>query len=146
MKALFALLALVLLPSGLAAQARVLSSAEIAKAFQSIPSVPPTNREVLTEDKYALKVAVLENRRGPGELHETEDRLFFVLKGSGAVCAGGNLAAPKSIAPHELQGPDLPGCVALPMQPGSVISVPRGTPYRMEAEKSRVEFLVVRIR
>jgi len=146
MKALFALLALVLVPSGLAAQARALSAAEIAKAFQSIPATPPTNREVLTEAKYAVKVAMLEHRKGPGELHETEDRLFFVLKGSGAVCAGGTLATPKSIAPHELQAPDLPGCLALPMQPGSVISVPRGTPYRMEAENSRVEFLVVRIR
>lgn len=146
MKALLTLLTLPLLSPAMLAQARVLSSAEVAKAFQSIPSTPPTNREVLTEDNYALKVAVLEHRKGPGELHETEDRLFFVLKGSGAVCAGGKLASPRTIAPHELQGPDLPGCVALPMQPGAVISVPRGTPYRMEAGDSRVEFLVVRIR
>jgi hypothetical protein len=31
------------------------------------------------------------------------------------------------------------------MSPGTVLSVPRGTPYQLDAASSRVSFLVVRV-
>jgi hypothetical protein len=140
-----ALILLTLTPP-LFCQARVLSKGEIRQAAHSLPAIPPTNRQILTEDHYAVKVAKLDHRTGPGELHRTEDRIFFGLKGSATVCTGGSLLEPKVVDTGESQGSGLAGCTPLAIRPGSVISVPRGTGYQMQAPLSKVEFLVVRIK
>ncbi len=127
-------------------QARALSQDEIQQALHAIPAVPPTNRQILAEEHYAVKVAKLDHRTGPGELHQAEDRIFYGLKGSATVCAGGQLVEPKSIGAGEAQGSGLPGCTPFALTPGSVISVPRGTAYQMQAPLGKVEFLVVRIK
>jgi hypothetical protein len=128
-----------------AGQARILSSESLEEALRSLPVAPPTNREVLAEKHYALKVARLDHRAGPGELHRNEDRLLYVLRGSASVCTGGALSHTRNLALGELQG-DLEGCSPLPMAPGTLVSIPRGVPYRMQAPSSTVEFLVVRVK
>jgi mannose-6-phosphate isomerase-like protein (cupin superfamily) len=139
-----AIFALAFVPAA-CGQARILSPESVEDVLRSLSPVPPTNREVLTEAHYAVKVARLDHRSGPGEMHRNEDRLLYVLRGAASVCAGGELAQAHDLAPGESQG-QLSGCKPLSMSPGTVVSIPRGVPYRMQAPDSEVEFLVVRVK
>ena len=128
-----------------AADARNFTAEQLRQAIEALPKTPPTNREVLAENHYAIKVAVIDHRSGPGEVHETEDRVFYVLEGSSELRVGGSLDHPRRIAPAEVQGTTLKGARTIQLAPGSVVSVPRGTPYQFAAPASRISFLVVRI-
>ena len=126
-------------------QAVSLDAAQIQDAIRALPKHPPTNREVITANHYGVKVAVLEHRNGPAELHRCEDRVMYVLHGEGSLCTGGTMQSPKDLSAAEAQAPALAGCTPVAMVAGTVISVPRGVPYQLHAEKTRVEFMVVRI-
>lgn len=128
-----------------AQQAASLDAKEIQQAIANLPTHPPTNREVITASRYAVKVAVVDHRNGPAELHRSEDRVLYVLHGQAEVCTGGTMKAPHDLSPTEAQAPELVGCTRLPMAPGTVVSIPRDIPYQLRARGTRVEFLVVRI-
>ena len=126
-------------------QAVSLNAAQIQEAIQALPTHPPTNREVITAGHYGVKIALVHHRSGPAELHRSEDRVMYVLSGEASLCSGGTMQTPKDISPTEAQAPSLAGCTPTAMAPGTVISIPRGVPYQLRAEKTRVEFIVVRI-
>jgi mannose-6-phosphate isomerase-like protein (cupin superfamily) len=128
------------------ADVRSLTASEVQDAIRRLPVKPPTNAEVLTEDYYAIKVAVVENRVGPAEIHQKEDRVFYVLDGSAELRIGGTVKGSREISAGELQGKEMEGFRTIAMKPGTVISVPRGVGYQLAAEHSRVSFLVVRIK
>lgn len=128
--------------SGATAQpeATVLNRAQIDRLLATLGPRPPTNREVIRSEHYSVKVAMLDHRSGPAEFNEQEDRVFIVLDGVGAVCVAQGSTRK---TPNGMQ--TLAGCKPLPMRAGSVITVPRGTAYRMQAPRSKVEFLIVRV-
>ena len=128
-----------------AQQAVALDSKQIQQAIANLPTHPPTNREVVTASHYAVKVAVVDHRNGPAELHRSEDRVLYVLHGQAEVCTGGTMKAPRDLSPTEAQAPELVGCTRMPMAPGTVISIPRGVAYQLRSNETRVEFLVVRV-
>jgi len=144
------LAALVLLAVGLSSVAnaqepQAWSAAEIARLMSALPDRPPTNREFLTESHYAMKVARVENRNGPVEVHRTEDRVFVVLHGSATLRVGGMPIAPRETGTGELQAAESRGYREVATSPGAVLSVPRGVPYQIVSVGSKVEFLVVRV-
>lgn len=121
-------------------EATVLNRAQIDRVLSSLGPRPPTNREVIHGEHYSVKVAMLDHRSGPAEFNGQEDRVFIVLDGVGAVCVADRTAEKAAKGTKTLAG-----CKALPMRAGSVITVPRGTSYQMQAPRSKVEFLVVRV-
>jgi mannose-6-phosphate isomerase-like protein (cupin superfamily) len=128
-----------------AQQAFSLDAKQIEQAIHDLPTHPPTNREVITADHYAVKVAVVDHRNGPAELHRSGDRVLYVLHGRAELCTGGTMKTPHDLSPTEAQAPELDGCTSMSMTPGAVISIPRGIPYQLRAVGTRVEFLVVRV-
>lgn len=140
-----AIVSLLLACSAGAQQAVSLDAKQIQQAIASLPAHPPTNREVITAAHYAVKVAVVNHRNGPAELHRSEDRVFYVLRGQAEVCTGGTMRSPHDLSPTEAQAPELVGCKPLSMASGTVISIPRDVPYQLRAAETHVEFLVVRI-
>lgn len=126
------------------ASARVLTESDIQTAIRNLPSKPPTNVEVIAEENYTVKVARVKNRNGPVELHDAEDRLFYVLEGRAILRVGGEMIARQALAPGEWRSAESRGFTELKMEKGSVLSVPRGVPYRIVAEKSDVSYLVFR--
>jgi len=129
-----------------AQQATVLSAEQVAAALKAIPATPPTNVQVITAWHYGIKVAYLDHRIGPGELHESEDRVFYLVDGAGSICLGGSLTAPRTVGPYELLGDALKDCRSFPLATGAVVSIPRNTPYQLRAPSSRISFVVVRIK
>jgi len=128
-----------------AQQAVALDAKQIQQAIADLPTHPPTNREVVTASHYAVKVAVLDHRYGPAELHRSEDRVLYVLHGQAEICTGGTMKTPRDLSSTEAQAPELVGCTRMPLAPGTVISIPRSVPYQLRGNGTRVEFLVVRV-
>ena len=128
-----------------AQNASVMSSEAVAAAFRALPKIPPTNAEVIRQQHYGVKVATLVHRIGPGEVHILEDRVFYVLSGSGSICTGGKLSAPRTVDPDERLGKSLEDCRAVPLGQGAVVSIPRGVAYQLRATSSTLNLLVVRI-
>jgi sialidase-1 len=110
-------------------QAAVFDAQKISSAIDSLPSKPPTNRVIIDQRGHAVKVARVQKRNGPLEVQNDEERVFYILNGSGTLRLGAESAQREE-----------------KMLPGSVISVPRGMPYQIIAADSDVSFLVVEIR
>ena len=144
-RAILALLFSALAWSASAQEPRAWSAAEIGTLMGALPDRPPTNREFLTESHYAVKVARVDNRNGPVESHQTQDRMFLVLHGTATLRVGGTAIAPRETAPGESQAAESRGYREMAMSPGSLLSVPRGVPYQIVAAGSKVEFLVIRV-
>jgi mannose-6-phosphate isomerase-like protein (cupin superfamily) len=128
-----------------AQQAESLSREQIRAAIDTLPTKPPTNREVVHAQRYAVKVAMVDHRDGPAELHRSEDRVLYVLAGDGAVCVGGTMQGAHDLSGTEAQASTLEGCRRIAMLPGTVVSIPRGVPYQLQARATKAEFLVVRV-
>lgn len=128
-----------------AQQAESLSGEQVRAAIDALPTRPPTNREVIHAQHYAVKVAMVDHRDGPAELHRSEDRVLYVLAGDGAVCVGGTMQRAHDLSGTEAQAPALQGCRRIAMLPGTVVSIPRGVPYQLQARATKAEFLVVRV-
>lgn len=112
-----------------AAGASLRTAAEIEHEFATLPSTPPTNREILAQPHHTVKVARVTNRNGPLETQAEEDRVFHVLSGSARMrVANGS------------------GFREVPLAAGSVLSIPRGVAYQILAEHADVSMLVVTIR
>lgn len=128
--------------------ARLFTPVEVAQAFKNIPTKPPTNKNIVEQEHYQVAVARLAGRNGPVELHQAADRVFFVKEGKAVLRVGGSVAVAQEIAPGELRGAgsDYRGYRELKLEAGALLSVPRGVPYQLVAEKGDVSFIVVRIR
>jgi len=107
-------------------ETRLVTADEINRAFAALPLRPPTNRTVHEINHAALKVARVEDRDGPREIHPCEDRIFYVTSGSARLKVENERD--------------------IPMEVGSVIIVPRGAPYQILATGTKIEFLVVRVK
>jgi mannose-6-phosphate isomerase-like protein (cupin superfamily) len=140
--------ALLLAAPALAAGASeiLVSADQVREAIHNLPKTPPTNRELIVEEHYVVKVARVENRNGPFELHRDQDRVFYVLEGKATMRTGGKLIDPKQLSISEWRADSADGYRELPLKAGSVLSVPRGVAYQIVAAGTDVKFLVVAIR
>lgn len=107
---------------------QALHARQVQEAIRNLPTAPPTNRIVIEKRRHAVKAARVEKRVGPVEMQRDEDRVLYVLEGSGVLRTGAD--------PYRDEA----------MLPGSVLSIPRGSRYQIRAENSSVTFLVVVIR
>lgn len=126
-----------------------LTPAEVAQAFAMIPTKPPTNKNIVEQAHYQVGVARVAGRNGPVELHQASDRIFFVKAGRAVLRVGGRLVNAQEIAPGELRGAagkNYSGYREVTMEADAILSVPRGVPYQLIAEKGDVSFIVVRIK
>jgi len=125
--------------------AQSLTGAQIAEAIRKLPSTPPTNANLFSEAHYTVAIATVRNRIQSAEVHENQDRVFYVLEGAGELRVGGQLRPAQGDAAAQTRSSELEGYRSIPLSPGTVISVPRGRPYQFAAEHSEVSFLVVRV-
>jgi len=93
-----------------------------------------------------VKAARVQNRNGPFELHEEQDRVLYILSGEARMRVGGTLVDPQLISPGEYRARTASGYRELTLKKGAVLSIPRKVPYQIAAEGSDIEFLVVTVR
>jgi len=82
---------------------------------------------------------------GAGEVHADDTDIIYVLTGRATFVTGGQLVAPREVAPHELRGDRIAGGVARDLAAGDVIVVPRGTPHWFAAIEGPVTYYVVKV-
>src|SRR5262249_50064941 len=97
------------------------TAADIERELATLPSTPPTNREIVAQPHHTVKVARVTNRNGPLETQADEDRVFHVLPGEARM--------------RVAQGD---GFRELPLAAGSVLSIPRGVAYQILAEHADI--------
>ena len=130
-------------------EAAMFTRADVERAFEQIPTKPPTNKNIVEQEHYNLAVARVAGRNGPVELHQAADRVFFVKAGKAVMRVGGKLAGAQEISPGEFrdaEGKGYSGYREVVMEAGAILSVPCDVPYQLIAEKGDVSFVVVRIR
>ncbi len=134
-------------------EAAMFTQADVERAFEQIPTKPPTNKNIVEQEHYQVAVARVAGRNGPVELHQASDRVFFVKAGKAVMRVGGKLAGAREISPGEFRsagasvdGEGYSDYRELVMEAGAILSVPRDVPYQLVAEKGDVSFVVVRIK
>jgi hypothetical protein len=126
------------------APVRHLDDGELHAAAEAVAGQRPSNRVLVDlADGAQVKIAVLERRCGPWELNRSQGRLFIVRAGSGVVGLDGTLIDPRPAGDGKLLADSASGGRELPIAAGDVLSVPPGTSYRLAADDSRLEFLVI---
>jgi len=144
------LIVIVLAVAALAREAKTadvqsLTAAQVAEAIRNLSTTPPTNANLFSEANYIVAIATVRHRIQPAEVHENQDRVFYVIEGTGELRVGGQLRPAEQGSTAQTKNSELEGYRSIPLSPGTVISVPRGRPYQFAAKHSEVSFLVVRV-
>lgn len=106
-----------------------MSADQVLAAARALPAAPPHNQRLLIQQRHhAVGVARWERGSVDGGVEREEDRIFYVLEGSGVLRIGSETFREEA------------------MRPGSVFSIPRGTAYQIRAVDSAVSLLVVAVR
>jgi mannose-6-phosphate isomerase-like protein (cupin superfamily) len=83
---------------------------------------------------------------GEAELHETQNDIFVVQKGTATLIAGGTVVNGKTTAPNEIRGPSIKGGEKRVLGPGDVVHIPAKTPHQtLVAPGQTFSYLVVKI-
>jgi mannose-6-phosphate isomerase-like protein (cupin superfamily) len=127
------------------ADAQSLTAAQVAEAIRKLPATPPTNANLFSEAHYIVAIATVRHRIQSAEVHENQDRVFYVIEGSGELRVGGQLRLAQGASTTQSNSSELEGYHSISLSPGTVISVPRGRPYQFAAEHTELSFLVVRV-
>jgi hypothetical protein len=124
----------------------LIDAAGLKKQFATLPTKPPTNRPIITQEHHVVKAARVENRDGPFERHDFEDRVFYVTSGAAVMRVGGKLIEPVRLGAGDYRADRADGYREMPISTGSVLSVPSGIPYQIVASGTDISFVVVTIR
>jgi quercetin dioxygenase-like cupin family protein len=126
----------------------------------STPSYPPTvqffkdveafakNGLVFTatEGRFASISALRRTQPLGVESHDVDTDVVFVLDGRGSFVTGGTIKEPRQLRENEGTGTSVEGGTAQPLDPGSVLVVPRGVPHWLREINGSLEFFAVKVR
>lgn len=96
--------------------------------------------------KLSLMLSV-RTADGVGELHQNQDDIMIVKKGTATLVTGGTLVDPKTVSDGELRGTSVKGGVSKSLAPGDVIIVPAGLPHQLLIPKGTAyESLIAKVK
>jgi mannose-6-phosphate isomerase-like protein (cupin superfamily) len=124
----------------------VLSPERMTQILRDLPKIPNGNQTLVDAPHHRVIVARVIDRDGGPEYHTASDDVFYVLSGSAKLRLGGRLIEPRENPPGEFTAKTSEGWKEVPLTPGSVISVPRGTVHQVLAHGSDVTYLVFKAR
>jgi len=78
------------------------------------------------------------------EVHEWEMDVYLVLEGTATLTLGGTLLDATSPGAGQWRGTGITGGVDHSLAPGDCILIPAGTPHMVDAQHSRLVYLVVK--
>ena len=88
---------------------------------------------------------VFDNVMADAELHEGEDEIWIVKKGSAKFILGGELKNPVSLRTGEKTAASIAGGKEQEVAEGDVIDIPPGVPHQIDARGGRIELLIVKV-
>jgi mannose-6-phosphate isomerase-like protein (cupin superfamily) len=76
-------------------------------------------------------LAVLANRRGPGqvEYHEHTNHIFVMVEGQATLVTGGTMVGAKRTSPDQMVATSIEGGETFHLSKGDVITIPAKTPH-----------------
>lgn len=114
-----------------------------------IPQARPTGSAgpiIANYGKLSLMLSV-RTANGVGELHQNQDDIMIVKKGTATLVTGGTLVDPKTVSDGELRGTSVKGGVSKPLGPGDVVIVPAGVPHQLLVPKGTAyESLIAKVK
>lgn len=126
---------------------QLLTAADWARVCEALPANGPSTRDLARNPQFSVAVGRLRARDGRPEQHLRAARIFVIRQGTGLLRIGGVLSDPELVAPGELLGSDATyfGYELVPLEPGTIVSIERGTAYQLLANEADFSFLVIRI-
>ena len=96
--------------------------------------------------KLSLMLSV-RTADGVGELHQNQDDIMIVKKGTATLVTGGTLVDPKTVSDGELRGTSVKGGVSKTLAPGDVVIVPAGLAHQLLIPKGTAyESLIAKVK
>jgi uncharacterized protein GlcG (DUF336 family)/mannose-6-phosphate isomerase-like protein (cupin superfamily) len=86
-------------------------------------------------------------RTGPGEVefHESVVDVMHVVEGRATVVTGGEMVAPREVAPGELRADAVDGGTAHELSKGDVLAIPNGVPHQFTEVSDPFLYFVVKV-
>ncbi len=111
------------------------SAAELKKFDQQLRA-KLNGKSVATEQfgvlgKNSIGMIIHREADGEAEIHETQNDLFVVQRGTATIVLGGEAQEAKLTAPHEWRGPSIKGGVRKPLRAGDVLYIPAKLPHQL---------------
>ena len=131
-------------------KALVISAHDINSQLDAlIPQTKTTGSAGPTIADYGKLSLMLSVRTadGVGELHQNQDDIMIVKKGTATLVTGGTLVDPKTVSDGELRGTSVKGGVSKSLGPGDVVIVPAGLPHQLLIPKGTAyESLIAKVK
>ncbi len=124
----------------------VLSPAQMADTIKGLPLIPGGNKDLIDSVHHHVLIARVTDRDGDPEYHADVDDIFYVIAGRAKLRLGGTLIDPVEESPGEFTSKKSQDWHEVPLEAGSVISVPRYTVHQVMALGMDVTYLVVKAR
>jgi glc operon protein GlcG len=98
---------------------------------------------LVTSDAFRVNAS---RRDGPGEaeVHLVDTDIFYVREGHATFVTGGTVVEPRQVSATEIRGRSLDAGEARRLEPGDVITVPRGVPHWFKAVDTPFTYYVVK--
>lgn len=79
------------------------------------------------------------------ETHAATDDYHFVLDGSASYTLGGRLEDPREVRPGESRAPSIAGGIAVDVEKGDLVFVPRGIPHQRSTAGRAVAVMLIKV-
>lgn len=99
-----------------------------------------------TEGRFASIYALRRTQPLGVESHGVDTDVVFVLDGNGTFVTGGTIKEPRQLRENEGTGTSVAGGTPQPLDPGSVLVVPRGVPHWLSEISGSLDFFAVKVR
>jgi uncharacterized protein GlcG (DUF336 family)/mannose-6-phosphate isomerase-like protein (cupin superfamily) len=100
--------------------------------------------DTLVADERFRVNASRRDRAGEAEIHTLETDIFYILEGRATVITGGDIVAPRVVMPNEIRGEAIRGGDEHLLQPGDVLTIPRGVPHWFKSVTTPFRYYVVK--
>ncbi|MBM3772637.1 MAG: hypothetical protein FJW27_15375 [Acidimicrobiia bacterium] len=99
-----------------------------------------------SEGRFASIYALRRTQPLGVESHGVDTDVVFVLDGKGTFVTGGTIREPRQLRDNEGTGTSIDGGTPQPLDPGSVLVVPRGVPHWLREITGSLDFFAVKVR
>lgn len=104
-----------------------------------------TGGPVLTTTEFRV-LAARRDKAGEAEVHDSETDIFFVVDGRATIAIGGKVIGAHPTTPGETRGSAIEGGKDYVLEPGIVLTIPRGVPHWIRETTPGFRYNVVKVR
>jgi len=130
------------------ADAQVFQAAEVEAGVREAHAVGQSGARLIEKPAglgYGLILTHFKDRAPKPELHQEADDIYYVISGKGTLYLGGTIEEQSERSPGELTGKAITGAQESELNPGDIVSIPRGTPHMVGCPGGELKYFVVKV-